>query len=193
MAEGGHEHAMSSDSADNDDQVGGRVSNLCSPCGRNTKTTLATLLCTSCDEKLCTECSNIHKIYVPGSHVFVKIHNTADVHAATYEKPLVDTEVFVRNNVNQDQNVEMRMPQTYTLKIEKSVHVEKTDGDDDFPGVSGLDFMPDGRLVIVDCYNQKVFVMDEGLRRLGRPYAFTQDKPVDVACYAQDKLVVTLR
>jgi len=58
-----------------EDQVGGRVSNLCHPCDRKNRTTPATLLCSPCNERLCEECCYGHEIYTPGKHSFVDYHD----------------------------------------------------------------------------------------------------------------------
>jgi len=59
-----------------DDAVGGNVRNTCVPCGRDQKTTTASLMCTACDERLCHDCSKHHKKYALGKHVFVDINNS---------------------------------------------------------------------------------------------------------------------
>jgi len=73
-----------------DDAVGGKVSKTCVPCERDQKTTTASLTCTTCDERLCHDCSKHHKKYVPGKHVFV------DINASDYVKTLVDMKGYDR-------------------------------------------------------------------------------------------------
>jgi len=86
MATGGYGHSSGSES--NDDAVGGRVSTTCNPCDRNNKSTPATLRCTPCNERLCDECCKIHKIYTPGNHEFVDLHDPAN------KRTLVDMKGF---------------------------------------------------------------------------------------------------
>jgi len=82
MATGGLDHSCGS--TDNDDAVGGRMSSLCHPCERTNKTTVATLRCLPCNERLCDECCKNHRIYTPGNHDFVDFHDT------TIRRTLVD-------------------------------------------------------------------------------------------------------
>ena len=46
----------------------GRVKNLCHPCGRGQKTTAATNLCATCQERLWAECCEPHRVFKPGEH-----------------------------------------------------------------------------------------------------------------------------
>jgi len=67
----------------------------------------------------------------------------------------------------------------------------KTEGDEDWPFVSGMDFFPDGRLVGLDQYNNKCIVFDDKLSRRGVYNLETQ--PYDVTCFGGDNLAVTLK
>ena len=67
----------------------------------------------------------------------------------------------------------------------------KTEGDKKSPWVTGLDFLSDGRIAAVDYYNKKCFIMDAGLQKQGSAYKF-QGNPLDVTCYGESKLAVTL-
>jgi len=67
----------------------------------------------------------------------------------------------------------------------------KTKGDEKYPYVTGLDFLSDGRIAAVDHYNNSCFILDESLQRQGSAYKF-QDDPLDVTCYGENKLAVTL-
>jgi len=55
------------------DSVGGKLPVMCGPCGRRKKTTPATVVCSTCDVKLCRGCREVHSAHVPGEHVFVAI------------------------------------------------------------------------------------------------------------------------
>jgi len=63
MATGGTENADSYD-----DAVAGRIHVLCHPCGRRPKTTTATNVCLTCQEHLCGECIDLHRVFKPGEH-----------------------------------------------------------------------------------------------------------------------------
>ncbi|KAH3694728.1 hypothetical protein DPMN_082169 [Dreissena polymorpha] len=68
-----------------------------------------------------------------------------------------------------------------TLQLLKSVDVVKSKDDNNDPFVTGLDFLPDGRLVAADNRNNKCFIMNERLQRKGQPYNF-KTAVLDVRC-----------
>jgi len=73
-----------------DGAVGGKVRNACVLCERDQKTTTASLICTTCNERLCHDCSKNHQKYAIGKHVFVDINNS------DYVKTLVDMKGYDR-------------------------------------------------------------------------------------------------
>ncbi|KAH3804128.1 hypothetical protein DPMN_132410 [Dreissena polymorpha] len=77
-----------------------------------------------------------------------------------------------------------------TLKLLVSVDLPKTGDDKEKPFLSGLDFLPDGRLVAVDNFNMKCIILNERLQRLGTPYKF-KSIPQSVVCVSHDTLCVT--
>ncbi|KAH3870600.1 hypothetical protein DPMN_033788 [Dreissena polymorpha] len=50
--------------------------------------------------------------------------------------------------------------------------LHKTGDDEKEPYLTGLDFLPDGKLVAVDNFNNKCIILNERLQRLGTPYKF---------------------
>ena len=76
-----------------------------------------------------------------------------------------------------------------TLKLIKSVEVKQCDGDVEEPWYTGMDFLSDGRLVVVDHMNCKLYVMDENLQKLGM-YKFSR-YPYDVAVVSGEEVAVT--
>jgi len=67
----------------------------------------------------------------------------------------------------------------------------KTNGNETPPWVCGLDFLPDGRIAAVDYHNKTCFIMDAGLQRSGTALKF-ENVPIDVICYEEDKMAVTV-
>ncbi|KAH3689397.1 hypothetical protein DPMN_191738 [Dreissena polymorpha] len=65
-------------------------------------------------------------------------------------------------------------------------------GGDEKPFLTGLDFLPDGRLVAVDSWKCQCLIMNHQLQRLGTPYKFNTN-PLDVVCLSQAELTVTMR
>ncbi|XP_052784599.1 uncharacterized protein LOC128220295 [Mya arenaria] len=87
--------------------------------------------------------------------------------------------------------VETNPPQPARLKLVISVKLGKTWNDTTEPYVSGLDFLPDGRIAAVDCYNLTCFIMSSTLKRLGRWHRFNAC-PKDVICYKDNDIAVTV-
>ncbi|XP_052216614.1 uncharacterized protein LOC127834639 isoform X2 [Dreissena polymorpha] len=83
------------------------------------------------------------------------------------------------------------LPRPITLELLVSVNLSKTEDDDKEPYLTGLDFLPDGRLVAVDNYNCKCIILNELLQRLGLPYKFNTN-PCDVVCLSSDECAATL-
>ncbi|XP_052265912.1 uncharacterized protein LOC127868310 isoform X2 [Dreissena polymorpha] len=81
-------------------------------------------------------------------------------------------------------------PRPITLKLLVSVDLHKTGDDKVEPLLTGLDFLPDGRLVAVDNTKMKCIILNERLQRLGTPYKF-KDCPYSVVCVSHDTLCVT--
>ncbi|KAH3804928.1 hypothetical protein DPMN_133221 [Dreissena polymorpha] len=79
------------------------------------------------------------------------------------------------------------------LKMELllSTDLQKTGDEDQDPFLTGLDFLPDGKLVAINNRNMKCIIMDNRLQRLGTPYKF-KSNPDDVACISQNKVAVTM-
>ncbi|KAH3801502.1 uncharacterized protein LOC127839927 [Dreissena polymorpha] len=82
-------------------------------------------------------------------------------------------------------------PRPVTLKLLVSVDLPKTGDDEKAPLLTGLDFLPDGRLVAVDNYNLRCIILNERLQRLGTPYKF-KTYPYGVVCVSRDTLCVTV-
>ncbi|KAH3803866.1 hypothetical protein DPMN_132136 [Dreissena polymorpha] len=81
-------------------------------------------------------------------------------------------------------------PWPVTLELLVSVDLPQTGDDEEKPFLSGLDFLPDGRLVAVDNNNMKCIILNEQLQRLGTPYKF-KNYPHSVVCVSHDTLCVT--
>ncbi|KAH3898288.1 uncharacterized protein LOC127864791 [Dreissena polymorpha] len=80
-------------------------------------------------------------------------------------------------------------PRPVTLELLVSVDLHKTGDYERDPFLTGLDFLPDGRLVAVDNKNKTCTILNERLQRLGTPYKF-KSKPHSVACVSHDTLCV---
>ena len=77
------------------------------------------------------------------------------------------------------------------LKQEKTTIFKSEKGDKYNALVTGLTFLPDGRIAAIDGNNNKCVILDAGLQRSGPPYRF-KEKPRDVTCYGDTNLAVTL-
>ena len=90
-----------------------------------------------------------------------------------------------------DQTSAAADPRPVKLTLVTTLDLVKTEGDEDFPFVTGLDFMADGRIAAVDNNNNKCFIMNADLQRQGTAFKFESD-PNDVTCYKENALAVTL-
>ncbi|XP_052217329.1 uncharacterized protein LOC127835101 isoform X3 [Dreissena polymorpha] len=77
-----------------------------------------------------------------------------------------------------------------TLELIVSLNLTKSEDNKGEPLISGLDFLPDGRLVALDNNNKKCMILNEGLRRLGTPYRF-RPSPHAVAVVSNSEIVVS--
>jgi len=82
-------------------------------------------------------------------------------------------------------------PRPVKLTLDTTLDLVKAEGDEEFPWVTGLEFMPDGRIAAVDYSNKKCFIMNADLQRLGTTFKF-DSAPYDVTCYKESTLAVTL-
>jgi len=71
------------------------------------------------------------------------------------------------------------------------VDLVQTAGDQEMPFITGLTFLPDGRVVAVDVMNKKCIVLSATLVRLGSGYQF-KAYPRDVTCFNGDNLAVAV-
>ncbi|KAH3804154.1 uncharacterized protein LOC127836239 [Dreissena polymorpha] len=96
---------------------------------------------------------------------------------------------LVQVNSSSDNSTSQSRP--VTLKLLMSVELSKTGDHEKEPFLSGLDFLPDGRLVVVDMKNKKCMLLTERLQRQGTPYTF-KSHPRCVVCLSPSEIAVTL-
>lgn len=87
--------------------------------------------------------------------------------------------------------VNKMLPLVNPLKLQRlaSVNVRKGQNDDNEPLYSGMDFFPDGRLVVVDNKNKKLKIMNESLEIVG---TFQLNNWLyDIAVVTAEKIAVT--
>ncbi|XP_052782809.1 uncharacterized protein LOC128219036 [Mya arenaria] len=77
------------------------------------------------------------------------------------------------------------------LELLKTMELEKTGDEKEEPFVTGLDFLPDGRIVAVDNMNCKCFILSDPLKRLDTFYKF-KTYPKDITSYSDINIAVTL-
>ncbi|XP_052217183.1 uncharacterized protein LOC127835032 isoform X2 [Dreissena polymorpha] len=81
--------------------------------------------------------------------------------------------------------------QELTLQQLVSVDLKQAEGDEVEPLITGLDFMPDGRLIAVDNHNMKCLIFNERLQIQGIPYKF-KTYAYDVVCLSKYEFAVTV-
>ncbi|XP_052819271.1 uncharacterized protein LOC128245095 [Mya arenaria] len=78
-----------------------------------------------------------------------------------------------------------------SLELLKTMTLVKTGDDHKEPLVSGLDFLPDGRIVAVDNWNWKCFILSNTLKRFNTFYKF-KTKSRDISVYSDNNIAVTV-
>ncbi|XP_052783259.1 uncharacterized protein LOC128219492 [Mya arenaria] len=121
-----------------------------------------------------------------------------------------ETEIFILNHIlksTQDkasQTLNTLLKNDYTVKtgikskkrpvsleLLKTIEIVKTGDDKKQPFVTGLDFLPDGRIVAVDGYNLKCFILSDTLKRFDAFYK-CKTYPNDVSSYSDNNIAVTV-
>jgi len=170
-----------------DDQVGGRRGHLCVLCSRAGRRTLSTVFCKTCDEHVCNDCCVNHITSSIGQHDIINIDNNQKIIDGLKK---IDIDVdhgsdFVNTPVSSEVTRPARLEHLMTLDL------VQTEGDEKMPFVTGMAFLPDGRLVAVDNCNKRCIVFDDKLSRKG-VYNF-EHTPRDVTSYGGDNIAVTLK
>ena len=70
-----------------------------------------------------------------------------------------------------------------------SVDLKQSEDDKKEPHYSGIDFLPDGRLVAVDYYNKKCLVYNDKLEKVGS-YKLPNN-PLSVAALSEEEVAIT--
>ncbi|XP_052784623.1 uncharacterized protein LOC128220310 [Mya arenaria] len=78
-----------------------------------------------------------------------------------------------------------------SLELVKTLDLVNTGDDKIKPYVTGLDFLPDGRIVAVDNWNWKCFILSDTLKRFDSFYKF-KTNPRDVTSYSDNNIAVTV-
>ena len=85
------------------------------------------------------------------------------------------------------QTIDVFTPKKLSLEI--SSILKKSKKDKGLPVYSGLDFLPDGRIVAVDNHNTKCVVMDENLSMLGE--CMLEMKPLDITVLPDNSVAIS--
>jgi len=80
---------------------------------------------------------------------------------------------------------------SFPLKELRTLNLVQTSDDEKNPLITGLDFLPHGRIAAIDSNNRKLYILNERLEKQGS-YTF-RGKPYDVASFKDNNLVVTHR
>jgi len=170
-------------------QVGGRRGHLCVSCSLAGRRTLATVFCETCSGYLCNDCCVKHITSAIGKHDIINIGDQLEEEVTAGIQHLdIDVEhgSDYENNISDSRDV----TRPARLKNLMTLDLLMTEGDEEWPFVCRMDFLPDGRLAAVDHINRKCFILDDKLRRKGS-YNF-EAWPQDVICYNGDNLAMTL-
>jgi len=172
------------------DQVSRRRGHLCVPCNRASRQTLATVFCKTCDGNMCDGCCVKHMMYAIGKHDIMDVSDRQNEDVISGMKT-IDIETENSSDFVNTTRDTREVTRPARLKHLMTLDLVKTEGDEEWPFVTGMTFLPDGRLVVVDCNNKKCIVFDDKLRRKG-VYNF-EAAPYDVTCYDGENIAVTLK
>ncbi|XP_060578651.1 uncharacterized protein LOC132735686 [Ruditapes philippinarum] len=76
-----------------------------------------------------------------------------------------------------------------TLTQVSSIELKKTGDDTEKTFVTGINFLPDGRLVVMDHFNKKLIVYNENLEKVGS-YQLSY-RPLSVVAVSEDEVAIT--
>ncbi|XP_052784438.1 uncharacterized protein LOC128220197 [Mya arenaria] len=102
-----------------------------------------------------------------------------------------DVALFSLNKTQEPKTQEPKTQRPVSLELLKTMELVKTADDQEEPFVTGLDFLPDGRIVAVDQYNCKCFILSDTLKSFDTFYKF-QTYPRDVTSYSDNNIAVTV-
>ncbi|XP_052783105.1 uncharacterized protein LOC128219337 [Mya arenaria] len=102
-----------------------------------------------------------------------------------------DVALFSLNKTQEPKTQEPKTQRPVSLELLKTMEPVKTADDQKEPFVTGLDFLPDGRIVSVDNYNWKCFILSDTLKRFDTFYKF-KSNPKDVTSYSDNNCAVTV-
>ncbi|XP_052774905.1 uncharacterized protein LOC128213335 [Mya arenaria] len=85
------------------------------------------------------------------------------------------------NNDSKPQNVQLHLQVSMMLERNSKKHE---------PNTTGVDFLPDGRIVTIDNMNKKCFVLNENLRSIGKPFQFNTN-PLHLITYEKTNVAVS--
>lgn len=153
------------DSKDPGFEVSGKkLKKQCQPCMNADRKTDAKHECLDCAEYMCTECSAAH----------TRFSMARDHKIATINNNLGSAGKFV-HKVN--------------LKLLVSIDLKQGDGNLELPYLTSLGFLPDGRLVAVDAFNDNCVVYNEQLAQIGLLHIPV--KPIGVVVISADEVAIT--
>ncbi|XP_052812587.1 uncharacterized protein LOC128240117 [Mya arenaria] len=102
-----------------------------------------------------------------------------------------DVALFSLNKTEEPRTQEPETQSAVRLELLKTMELVKTGDDKVEPFVTGLDFLTDGRIVAVDNYNWKCFILSNTLKRFDMFYKF-KTYPRDVTSYSDNNIAVTV-
>ncbi|XP_052782810.1 uncharacterized protein LOC128219037 [Mya arenaria] len=102
-----------------------------------------------------------------------------------------DVALFSLNKTQEPKTQAPKTQRPVSLELLKTMKLVKTADDQEEPFVTGLDFLPDGRIVAVDNKNCKCFILSDTLKRFDAFYKF-KTNPKDVTSYSDNNIAVTV-
>ncbi|XP_052214376.1 uncharacterized protein LOC127833252 [Dreissena polymorpha] len=123
--------------------------------------------------------------------VTLRKHNDVQTYSTEIQESSEVKEETTKNKDCSSDSAQSAPNKPVIMELLVSVDIKQTGDDQKEPFLSGLDFLPDGRLVAVDNWNWKCIILDDRLQILGTPYTFNA-YPYDVVCLAQCEVAVAM-
>ncbi|XP_052784981.1 uncharacterized protein LOC128220575 [Mya arenaria] len=109
----------------------------------------------------------------------------------TTDVALFSLNITLESKTQESTTQEPKTQSAVRLELLKTKGLVKTGDDKMQPFATGLDFLPDGRIVAVDVFNCKCFILSDTLKRFDKFYKFPT-YPRDVTFYSDNNIAVTV-
>ncbi|XP_052784980.1 uncharacterized protein LOC128220573 [Mya arenaria] len=130
---------------------------------------------------------NMNLVWNENVHILLSLKDAICDLVVRSEDKVLSVEKIAGTGSSSEQQIPCR---PVRLELLKTMALVKTREDNVEPFVTGLDFLPDGRIVAVDNLNWTCFIMSNTLKRSDPSYKL-ETKPFDVTFYSDESIAVS--